>query len=76
MKKEKVLNNINTLYGDIDSCIDMLLKGRVSKDEKMEGDAYVKMEGLMVACQQELSFLYDYIKDDLIEKEDDKAGSN
>jgi len=61
-EKQKVLDSIDNLYKDIDNCMTRLLKGRVNKDDDMEGKALFEMEGLMVSTQQELSCLRDYIE--------------
>ena len=68
MKKEKVLNSIETLYKNLDYNVTKLIKARTEKDTKAEGEALLEGNGLIVTCQQELSFLYNYIKDDLIER--------
>lgn len=61
-EKQKVLDSIDNLYKDIDNCMTRLLKGRVNKNDDMEGRALFEMEGLMVSTQQELSCLRDYIE--------------
>ena len=61
MKKEDVLNNIEILYKDLDDTTFKLVSARANKDTKLEAEALFEMESLIVSCQQELSFLYDYI---------------
>ena len=63
MTREKVIESIEELYKNLDYNVTKLVKARLDKDTKAEGDALFSMEGLMVACQQELSFLHDYLKD-------------
>ena len=67
------------LYNDIDSCIDELIKARVEKDSLAEGKALFRMEPLMVATQQHLSWLLDEVKEvefDRAEKKDIETGWN
>jgi len=59
---EKIRNEINNLYSEIDTCISELLKSRTDKDSKAEGNALFKMEGLMVATLQDLSCIENYLK--------------
>lgn len=62
MTREKVIESIEELYKKLDYNVTKLVKARLDKDTKAEGDALFSMEGLIVACQQELSFLHDYLK--------------
>lgn len=59
---ERIRKEIRTLYNEIDSCIDELLKARTDKDTEAEGKALFKMEGLMVATLQDLSCIEDYLE--------------
>lgn len=64
-ESEKIREEINTLYSEIDLCLIDLIKARTDKDAKAEGKALFKMEGLMVATLQDLSCIQDYL-DNLI----------
>lgn len=64
-ESEKIREEINTLYSEIDLCIWDLIKARTDKDAKAESKALFKMEGLMVATLQDLSCIEDYL-DNLI----------
>ena len=59
---EEIRKEIRTLYNDIDSCIDKLLKARTNKDTEAEGKALFRMEGLMVGTLQDLSCIEDYLE--------------
>jgi hypothetical protein len=75
--KREVLNSIEKLYDDIDGCITNIVRSRLTKDTELEGRSLFHMEGLIVASQQELSFLHQYINDNIIEEKDnDQTGSD
>jgi hypothetical protein len=63
MSKEQVLNDIMSIMQDIDKCTGELIKALYSRDESWILDTYEKMSGIMSAAHQELTFLYDYIKE-------------
>ena len=63
MKKDKVLSDIKSLIQDITKCEVVLVKARAMNDPIGIENAHNRMESLMVAAHQELSFLYDYIKE-------------
>lgn len=63
MEKDKVLNSIKELHDEIDATITDLVSARLAHDEQKEGRALFKMESLLVGCQQELSFLYDFFSE-------------
>ena len=50
-----LLYSVESLYSEIDACIDELLRARTSHNTEDEGKALFKMESLMVATLQELS---------------------
>ena len=62
MTKEKVIESIEELYPNLDKCVTDIVKARLNKDAIAEGRALFSMEGLIVACMQELSFIHDYLK--------------
>lgn len=63
MEREKVLSDIKSLIQDITKCEVVLVKARAMNDPIGIENAHNRMESLMVAAHQELSFLYDYIKE-------------
>ena len=63
MSKEKILEDIQSLIQDITKCEVVLVKARAMNNPIGVANAQHRMESLMVASHQELSFLYDYIKE-------------
>lgn len=63
MTRTDLLNEIERLSSDIDNCISALIKARVEKNDTAVANAQHKMESLMVATQQELSVIADYLTD-------------
>lgn len=59
---QQLKESIERLYGDIDVCITDLIRARLNKDAEGEGKALFKMEGLMVATEQELTCIGDYLE--------------
>jgi len=57
----EIIKDMKKLYADIGKCIDSLLRGRVLKDDTAIANAQHKMESLMVATQQELRVIADYL---------------
>lgn len=73
MEKEKITNEAQSLYNDIDKCIDKIISARTQHDPQLEGKALFQMEGLMVCTQQFLAWLMEQIDDSGdIEKELDE----
>ena len=58
---DEIVKDMKKLYADIDKCIDSFLRGRVLKDDTAIANAQHKMESLMVATQQELRVIADYL---------------
>lgn len=56
------IKSTKSLYNDIDSCIDELLKARVGHNQENEGKALFRMEGLMVATLQQLDCILDFLQ--------------
>ena len=74
MEKEKITGEAQSLYNDIDKCIDKILSARTQHDPQLEGKALFQMEGLMVCTQQFLAWLMEHIEDSAnIEKELDES---
>lgn len=63
MKKEKIASEAQSLYNDIDKCIDKIISARTQHDPQSEGKALFQMEGLMVCTQQFLAWLMEQIDD-------------
>ena len=76
MNKNKIIEECNNLYFDIDSCISDLIKARLSHNTEDEGKALFKMESLMVGTMQNLSWIVDQLsKNKLTEGLDDVANN-
>ncbi len=65
MDKKIVIESIGMLIREIDACIEDIVTARLDKDAQQEGRALFKMESLMVGSMQELSFLRDYIEENI-----------
>ena len=58
---KELLDDMEALYADIDKCLMQLIHGRAEKEEPLIANAQHKMESLMVATQQELRMIADYL---------------
>ncbi len=58
MNQEEI-NSCKELHNDIDACITALIKARTEHNQEDEGKALFRMEGLMVAAQQQLAYFID-----------------
>ena len=65
MERDKILKDIQALIQDIDKCTGEYVLLLLSKEPSFEKVCYTadSMSKLLVAAHQELSFLYDYIKE-------------
>ena len=63
MNKKEVLKSIDSLCNDIDKWITKRVESSIEHDDKMLDEARFEMEGLLVDCNQELSYLRDYIEE-------------
>ena len=63
MNKEKILEDIQSLIQDIDKWTGEYVSGSVLQNSNRIIIARRQLENLMVAAHQELTFLYDYIKE-------------
>lgn len=61
--KEKVQKELRELYSDIDKCITSLIKARVDKNETAIANAHHRMETLLVATQQDVSYLLEHLQE-------------
>ena len=69
MEKKKILDEISQLIQDIDKCTGKYIKVKRNPTADMSDlvefwNTIEQMSRLMVEAHQELSFLYDYIKDE------------
>lgn len=60
---KEIFRAIDDAYSILDKCIDKLLKGRITKDEKLEQEAYCDMEYAVNGTMQNLSYLEGRLKD-------------
>lgn len=58
---DEIVKDMSKLYADIDKCLMQLIYGRAEKEKPLIADAQHKMESLMVATQQELRVIADYL---------------
>ena len=63
MEKEKLLRDIMALMIDIDNCTETILYNKQKGNELGLHLAHDDMESLMASARQELSMLYNYIKE-------------
>ena len=57
----EIKKDMAELYADIDNCILDLMRGRTNKNDTAVANAQHQMESLMVAIQQELRVIADYL---------------
>ena len=65
MTKEEVLKSIDKLCKELDDCTTDLIKSKRERDIEGISIACFNMERLIVDSHQELSFLRDYIKENV-----------
>jgi hypothetical protein len=65
MTKEEVLKSIDKLCKELDDCTTDLIKSKMERDIEGINIACFNMERLIVDSHQELSFLRDYIKENV-----------
>jgi hypothetical protein len=58
---DEILKDMAKLYADIDNCVTDLIRGMANKDDTAVANAQHRMESLMVATQQELRVIADYL---------------
>ena len=63
MERQKVLSDIASLISDINNCTSDIVYGRKHGEVGLIASVKWRMESLMVQANQELGFLYDYIKE-------------
>ena len=62
---ELAINEIKSLYTDIDKCIMDLISARSKHDSESIENIYWRMEILMINTQQVISYILKYNKNDL-----------
>ena len=60
---ELAVNEIKSLYSDIDKCITDLLTAKIKHDSESLEDIYWRMETLMINTQQVISYVLRHIED-------------
>lgn len=68
MTKKEVLRSVDSLIRDLDEWTTKRVKASLDKDEKDYQEAMFQLEGLAADSQQELTYLRDYI-DENVKKE-------
>ena len=61
--KKQIIESNALLYADIDNLIDDLISARLKSDKEREALAMSKAEGLLVATQQQLSCVNDWLNE-------------
>jgi hypothetical protein len=67
MTKNEVLKDVSSLMEKIDECTWTIISAAHDRDIEAVNAANVRMQSLMVDAHQELTFLYDYIVDNVKE---------
>jgi hypothetical protein len=65
MTKEEVLRSINNLVKTLDEFTNDIVLARLARDDAKAAHVHWKMESIIVGVQQELTFLGDYIKENV-----------
>ena len=63
MTKEEILKDIEQLVSDIDKCTHNYVGAQMNHDEDAINESRSEMSRLLVGAHQELTFLYEYIKE-------------
>lgn len=63
-KKEKMVGEIDSMYGMMDKCVTHILNARVEHNEDAENRALVEMEGLMVSAMQLMTCMKEYLSEE------------
>ena len=71
MTIQDVLKDIDALCKRCDDATDDIVLSRLSRDDAKAAHVRWKMESLIVACHQELSFLRDYIEQNIVNYDED-----
>lgn len=71
MTIQDVLKDIDALCKRCDDATDDIVLSRLSRDDAKAAHVHWRMESLIVACHQELSFLRDYIEQNIVNHDED-----
>lgn len=63
MTKQEVLDSIDKLCKQCDEVTEDIVLARLTQDDAKAAHVHWKMESMIVACHQELSFLRGYIEE-------------
>ena len=67
MTKKEVLSSMNSLIRDINEWTIKRVKASLDKDDEAYREAMFKFEGLIIEAQQELTYLTDWIEENVKE---------
>lgn len=65
MEKQEILRSIDSLCNDIDDWTTNRVKASLEHDTQAYNDCMFELEGLLMDCNQELSYLRDYIEENM-----------
>ena len=68
MTKKEVLRSVDSLIRDLDEWTTKRVKASLDKDEKAYQEAMFQLEGLVADSQQELTYLRDYVDENVNEQ--------
>ena len=68
MTKKEILRSMDSLIRDLDEWTTKRVKASLDKDEQAYQEAMFQLEGLNADCQQELTYLRDYIEENIKEE--------
>lgn len=63
--KKEVLDSTNKLINAIDDCATHIIAARINRDSDAEQKQIKIMESLTIGAQQQLSYLYEYIDENI-----------
>ena len=67
MTKKEVLSSMNSLIRDINDWTIKRVKASLDKDDEAHREAMFQLEGLIIDAQQELTYLTDWIEENVKE---------
>ena len=67
MTKKEVLSSMNSLIRDINEWTIKRVKASLDKDDEAYGEAMFQLEGLIIDVQQELTYLTNWIEENVKE---------
>ena len=57
IERDKIVEELNSLYDNISECISDLIVARCKRDEKLICDANYKMESLLIETKQTIAYI-------------------